>query len=80
MKEHAQMYKQKYYRLYRYIEDCIQKNLLPDEEDNVSLLASSQQWSSSLRQCVSEISQKSGIRREIKLYHWNSFKPGCGSD
>ena len=43
VKEHAQMYKQKYYRLYRYIEDCIQKNLLPDEEDNVSLLASSQQ-------------------------------------
>lgn len=25
VKEHAQMYKQKYYRLYRYIEDCIQK-------------------------------------------------------
>lgn len=67
VKEHAQMYKQKYYRLYRYIEDCIQKNLLPDEEDNVSLLASSQQWSSSLRQCVSEISQKKWYPQRNKI-------------
>ena len=42
------------------MEDFIQRNLLSDgiEEDSVYNLANSQQWSSSLRHCVSEISQK----------------------
>lgn len=62
----ASVYRKAYYRLYEYIEKFIQQNLL-DEDDNVYLLANSQQWSSSLRQCASEISQKKWYPQRNKL-------------
>lgn len=65
--DNSQIYKQKYYKLYKYIEEFIQKNLLPDGDDSVFLLANSQQWSSSLRQCVSEISQKKWYPQRNKM-------------
>lgn len=65
--DHSQAYKQKYDKLYSYIEEFIQKNLLPDGDDSVFLLANSQQWSSSLRQCVSEISQKKWYPQRNKM-------------
>lgn len=61
------IYKSAYYRLYEYIESFIQKNLLQDEEDSVYLLANAQEWSSSLRQCVSEISQKKWYPQRNKI-------------
>lgn len=60
-------FKKQFYKLYDYIEEYINKNLLPDDEDNISLLAKSQQWSSSLRQCVSEVSQKKWYPQRNKL-------------
>ena len=58
--ENTSVYRDQYSKLYTYVEDFIQRNLLSDgiEEDSVYNLANSQQWSSSLRHCVSEISQK----------------------
>ena len=58
--ENTSVYRDQYSKLYAYVEDFIQRNLLSDgiEEDSVYNLANSQQWSSSLRHCVSEISQK----------------------
>lgn len=58
--DNTSVYRNQYSRLYAYVEDFIQRNLLSDgiEEDSVYNLANSQQWSSSLRHCVSEISQK----------------------
>ncbi len=58
--ENTSVYRDQYSKLYAYVEDFIQRNLLSDgiEEDSVYSLANSQQWSSSLRHCVSEISQK----------------------
>lgn len=69
VQQRAAIYKSQYQKLYNYIELFIQNNLLPDasEEDNVSLLACSQQWSSSLRQCVSEISQKKWYPQRNKI-------------
>ena len=58
--ENTSVYRDQYSKFYTYVEDFIQRNLLSDgiEEDSVYNLANSQQWSSSLRHCVSEISQK----------------------
>ena len=58
--ENTSVYRDQYSKLYTYVEDFIQRNLLSDgiEEDSVYNLANSRQWSSSLRHCVSEISQK----------------------
>ena len=61
------VFRKQFYKLYDYIEEYINKNLLQDEEDNISLLAKSQQWSSSLRQCVSEVSQKKWYPQRNKL-------------
>lgn len=65
----ATIYRTQYSRLYEYIEDFIDKNLLSDgmEDDNVTNLACSQQWSASLRQCVSEISQKKWYPQRNKI-------------
>lgn len=65
----AYVFKQQYLKFYNYVEEFIQKNLINDEtnEDNVFLLANSQQWSSSLRQCVSEISQKKWYPQRNKI-------------
>ena len=65
----ATIYRTQYGRLYEYIEDFIDKNLLSDgmEDDNVTNLACSQQWSASLRQCVSEISQKKWYPQRNKI-------------
>ncbi len=63
----SQVYKQKYYKLYDYVEEFIQKNLVDGEDDNVFLLANSQQWSSSLRQCVSAVSQKKWYPQRNKI-------------
>lgn len=65
--DNSQAYKQKYYKLYDYIEEFIQKNLVEGEDDNVYLLANSQQWSSSLRQCVSAVSQKKWYPQRNKI-------------
>lgn len=50
--ENTSVYRDQYSKLYTYVEDFIQRNLLSDgiEEDSVYNLANSQQWSSSLRQ------------------------------
>lgn len=65
----ADIYRKQYVKLYEYIEEFIQKNLLDDgfEDDNVSSLANSQQWSASLRLCVSEISQKKWYPQRNKI-------------
>lgn len=63
----AGIYKTQFYRFYEYVDRFIQKNLLPGGDDNVSLLATSQQWSSSLRGCVSEISQKKWYPQREKI-------------
>lgn len=65
--ENSEVYRQQYIKLYDYIEEFIQKNLLPDGDDNVFQLANSQQWSSSLRQCVSNISQRKWYPQRNKI-------------
>lgn len=69
VQQKAAIYKNQYHKFYDYVELFIQKNLLSDatKEDNVHLLANSQQWSSSLRQCVSEISQKKWYPQRNKI-------------
>lgn len=69
VKENAIIYKKQYAKLYAYIKMFIKMNLLEDfsKEDNVSLLAGSQQWSASLRHCVSEISQKKWYPQRNKI-------------
>ncbi len=67
VRQSASIYKNAYYKLYAYIESFIQKNLLMDGDDSVYLLAGSQGWSSSLRQCVSEISQKKWYPQRNKI-------------
>lgn len=67
VKQKTLIYKNAYYKLYAYIEEFIRKNLLMDGEDSVYLLANSQGWSSSLRQCVSEISQKKWYPQRNKI-------------
>lgn len=69
VQKNASIYRSQYHKLYDYVELFIKKNLLEDfsEEDNVFLLANSQQWSSSLRHCVSEISQKKWYPQRNKI-------------
>ena len=65
----AAIYRRQYSKLYEYVEDFIQKNMLSDgmEDDSVTSLASSQQWSAYLRQCVSEISQRKWYPQRNKI-------------
>lgn len=67
--DNTSVYRDQYSKLYTYVDEFIEKNLLSDgiEEDNVSNLANSQQWSSSLRHCVSEISQKKWYPNRNKI-------------
>lgn len=69
VQQKAFIFKKQYYHFYDYVEKFIQKNLLMDEGagDSVFLLANSQQWSSSLRQCVSEISKKKWYPQRNKI-------------
>ncbi|MGN0483648.1 MAG: helix-turn-helix domain-containing protein [Lachnospiraceae bacterium] len=69
VKENAGIYKKQYAKLYAYIKMFIKRNLLEDfsNEDNVSLLADGQQWSASLRRCVSEISQNRWYPQRNKI-------------
>lgn len=67
VKTKGAFFKKQYHKLYDYVELFIEKNLIQDDEDNVTLLAKSQQWSSSLRQCVSEISQKKWYPQRNKV-------------
>lgn len=67
VQKNASIYKQQYMKLYQYIESFVEKNLLGDAEDNVLLLADSQQWNASLRKCVSEISQKKWYPQRNKI-------------
>lgn len=69
VRETAPVYKKQYYKLYDYINEYINKNLINDysEEDNVKLLAESQEWSASLKKCVSEISQKKWYPQREKI-------------
>lgn len=67
VKTKGTFFKKQYHKLYDYVELFIEKNLIQDDEDNVTLLAKSQQWSSSLRQCVSEISQKKWYPQRNKV-------------
>ena len=69
VQKNAGIYKKQYYKLYDYIKKFLKMNLLNDfsKEDTVSLLADSQQWSSSLRHCVSEISQNKWYPKRNKI-------------
>lgn len=69
VQKNASIYRSQYFKLYDFVDVFIKKNLLEDfsEEDNVFLLANSQQWSSSLRHCVSEISQKKWYPQRNKI-------------
>ncbi|MCR5790332.1 MAG: helix-turn-helix transcriptional regulator [Lachnospiraceae bacterium] len=67
--EHARVYKQQYRKLYAYIEMYIESNLLSEESarDSVYALAERQQWSASLRTCVSEIHNRKWYPQRNKI-------------
>lgn len=69
IQKNASIYKKQYARLYAYIKMFLRMNLLEDftNEDTVSLLADSQQWSASLRRCVSEITQNKWYPQRNKI-------------
>ena len=69
VERHAKVYKQQYHKLYSYIKLYIANNLLTDEsaKDSIYALAERQQWSASLRTCVSQINQKKWYPQRNKL-------------
>lgn len=67
--EHAQAFKRQYDKFYAYVRMYIESNLLTDasSEDSIYALAERQQWSSSLRRCVSEINNKKWYPQRNKI-------------
>ncbi|MCR4907772.1 MAG: helix-turn-helix domain-containing protein [Lachnospiraceae bacterium] len=66
---HAKAFKQQYEKLYAYVKMYIESNLLSDDSagDSVYALAERQQWSASLRTCVSEINNKKWYPQRNKI-------------
>ena len=66
--ENSMMFAMAYHRFYAYVKMHIMANY-QEFGGSVFELAEGQVWSSSLRQCVSAIRQKNGIRPGIRLSH-----------
>ncbi len=67
--EHAEAFRKQYDKFYAYVGQYIENNLLSDEssEDSIYALAERQQWSASLRRCVSEINNKKWYPQRNKI-------------
>ncbi|MCR5726686.1 MAG: helix-turn-helix domain-containing protein [Lachnospiraceae bacterium] len=67
--DHAEAFKRQYDKLYAYVRVYIESNLLTDDssEDSIYALAERQQWSASLRRCVSEINNKKWYPQRNKI-------------
>lgn len=67
--EHAEAFRRQYDKFYAYVRIYIESNLLTDEssDDSIYALAERQQWSASLRRCVSEINNKKWYPQRNKI-------------